>query len=140
MKIKLPFPLASWLLALSFALALASNSFGQTIYNQATTSSFATGTNLVEKSATTLTAATFRTDVATAWTNDTGGVLDLPTAVTLGTTIYRGTYGKNVTKRVQISTSVGMQNSAANGNTIYPISNPNVTTSSANQSDYTMTL
>src|SRR4051794_17884408 len=75
---------------------------GQTIYSQVATNKLAnTWTNLVEKSATAINVATFRNDVAVAWTNDSGGVFDLPTAVSAATTVFRGTYGTNGNKRMQ---------------------------------------
>lgn len=134
MKLKIPSPLrGSWLL---LSLLPALSSFAQ--YNQGATNNFALGANVIEKSATALTATTFRTNVAIAWTNGSGGVLNLPTAVANPTTIYRGTYGN--AKRFQITSSVNMQNVTASGTSFTPISSPNATTSNGNQSDYTLTV
>lgn len=119
-----------------FVLLLSASIQAQTIYNQALVSAFATGANLIEKDATASTSAAFRTAVANAWTNGMGGVFNLPTSVGNGTTVYRGTYGDG--KRMQITTSVNMQNVTAG--TFALMSAGNGTTSSANQSDYTLTF
>lgn len=134
MKTKIPSSLRGWLFLL--ALLPAVSSFGQ--YNQGVTNIFAAGANLIEKSATVLTATTFRNDVAVGWTNGSGGVFNLPTTVANPTTTYRGTYGN--AKRMQITSSVNMQNVTASGTSFTPISSPNATTSNGNQSDYTLTV
>lgn len=120
-------------LAIWFAGGLAQ---AQTTYNQALTNNFVTGANAIEKNATANTAENFRTAVAAAWTNGAGGVFNLPTTVAAATTVYRGVYGAG--KRVQITSSVNMQNITSGTFTV--ASAPNGTTSSANQSDYTLTL
>jgi hypothetical protein len=109
---------------------------GQTTYNQAVVSAFATGANAIEKDATANTAANFREAVAEAWTNGSGGVFNLPTTVGAGTTVYRGSYGDG--KRMHITTSVTMQNITSGTFTV--LSAGNGTTSQANQSDYTLTF
>lgn len=134
MKIQIPTKLRAWLFLLTLLPAVPS--FGQ--YNQGATNNFALGANLIEKSATVLTATTFRTNVAIAWTNGTGGVLNLPTTVANPTTIYRGNYSNG--KRFQITSSVNMQNITSGATSFTPISSPIGTTSSANQSDYTLTV
>jgi len=130
-----------YLILLATAIAtLAQSGLAQTIYSQATVGNFANGTNLVEKSATASPNdnVTFSNLVKAAFTTNSGGVFDLPTTITGGTTIYRGTYAGG-TKRMQVSSSSGMQNANATGS-IYPVSNPNVTTTSANSADYTLTI
>src|SRR3954447_23603248 len=121
--------------ALAHTSALA-----QTTYNQATVTTFNPG-NLVEKSATTApnTFNTFSNLVKEAFTTNSGGVFDFPTAVTTGTTLYRGTYA-GATKRLHMTASTSMQNSTASGNTFIPVSGANVTTSSANSADYNLTI
>jgi hypothetical protein len=110
-------------------------------YNQATTNNFAVGPNLVEKSATTApnVIATFSNLVKAAWTTNSGGIFDFPTAVGGSTTLFRGTYAGG-TKRLHITSSVLMQNATAGGATFTPISGANLTTSMANQSDFTLTV
>jgi len=126
-------PARVWFLA---ALFVCGHCLAQTTYNQAVTNNFATGANAIEKSATPGTAENFRTAVATAWTNGGGGVFNLPTGVAAGTTVYRGAYGEG--KRMQITTSVTMQNITSG--TFTMLSPANGTTSQANQSDYTLTF
>ena len=130
------FPVAVLAVILSQHSALA-----QTIYTQAVVGIFANGTNLVEKSATAAPndATTFSNAVTAAYATNYGGVFDFPTAVVAGTTVYRGTYAGG-TKRLDITSSVSMQNSAANGNSWYPVSKANLTTSSANQSSYRLAI
>ena len=124
----------AWLLV--GALFPATHSFGQ--FSQTTIAQLAAGTNLIEKSATSLTATTFIPAVATAWTNGMGGVLNLSGVVPNGTTSYRGNYGE--AKRIEIASSTTMQNVGYNANSFSPMSLPNATTSSANLADYTLTL
>ena len=127
-------------LLLAGALLPATSSFGQ--YNQNLTSLLAPGPNVIEKSATPLTLATFKEAVAVAWTNSSGGVLNFPTTIAASTTVFRGHYHTNAYgtngSRFQITSSVSMQNVTAG--TFTPASVTICTTSSANQSDYTLTL
>jgi len=117
------------------------SAFSQTIYNQALVGAFANGTNLFEKSATAVPqdAVTFSNAVAAAFATNYGGVFDFPTAVASGTTVFRGTYAAGA-KRLDITSSVTMQNSTSGGNTWFPVSRPNLTTSSANQSSYNLAV
>jgi hypothetical protein len=127
------------LLAALLSVILSHSALGQ--YNQATVSAFATGANVIETDATTNSAASFRTNVANAWTNGTGGVMNFPTAISLGTTLFRGTYGNG--KRLHITSSAIMQNITSGTFTV--LSTPNGTTTataapaSAHQ-DYTLTF
>lgn len=134
MKTKSPFQLNFLLVLLT--LLWASNSHG---YVQNVTNILAPGPNLVEKSATALTLATFQTAVATAWSNNLGGVMNFPTTITPNTNTLRGNYGTNG-YRLQIGSSVTMQNITTSATSFTPASSPNATTSSANQSNYTLTL
>lgn len=119
------------------ALLLAATVSAQTTYNQNAAGVFAPGANAIEKSATAApnNAAEFATAVAAAYSTNSGGVFDLPTSVTGGTTVYRATYGSGATRRLVLTTSVGMQNVTGSGS-FTPVSGGNATTSSANQSSY----
>jgi hypothetical protein len=127
--------------ALVAVLMLPAFALAQTTYTQATTNNFATWTNLVEKSATIApnVTATFSNLVKEAWTTNSGGVFDFPTSVATGTTLYRGTYAGGA-KRLHMTSNGSMQNATAGGGTFTPISTPNLTTTSTNSSDYTLTI
>lgn len=116
---------------------VAGHGLAQTTYNQATTGTFAPGPNLIEKSATSAPddAASFASAVAAAHATNAGGVFDLPTSVSSGTTVFRGTFGSGNTRRMVLTTTVSMQNVTGSGSFI-PTSGGNATTSSANQSSY----
>src|SRR3954447_4895164 len=138
----IPLPRAQCVFATIVAgLLLPAAMFAQTTYNQATTNIFAVGPNLVEKSATTAPNinATFSNLVKQAWATNSGGVFDFPTAPTTGTTLFRGTYAAGA-KRLHFTSSVSMQNATASGGTFTPMSGANLITSSANQSDITLTI
>ena len=126
---------------LAATLFTAVNSFAD--YAQNATNVFAPGPNVIEKSATnTYTTATFQSDVAQAWNNNSGGVFNFPTGVATATTIYRAVYGTNTSsgKRMQMTSSVSMQNITTSSTSFTVASAANATTSSANQNDYNLTL
>ena len=133
MKTKLPTKLKG--LCLILGMMGTFTTYGQ--FTQTVVGTIAPGPNAIEKSATTMTLATFQGAVGTAFTNGVGGVISFPTAVPAATTQIRGNYGTNG-RRMQITTSVTMQNITSS--TFGVASTPNATTSSSDQSDYTLTL
>jgi hypothetical protein len=139
----LTLPQIKWLsVATAVGMLAHASALAQTTYNQVTTNVFAVGPNLVEKSATTApnVSVTFSNLVKQAAATNSGGVFDFPTAVTTGTTLYRGTYAA-AAKRLHITSSVSMQNATAGGGTFTPTSGANLTTTtSATLPDYTLTI
>jgi hypothetical protein len=124
--------------ALCAALFLAQSSLG---YDQATTGNYASGSNLIEKNATPAPndLAGFTNAVKAAYNTNFGGVFDFPTAVTTGSTLFRGTYGASQAKRLQFTTR-SMQNVTSSGGTVTPISGANATTSSADTTGYSLAI
>src|SRR6266550_5620985 len=118
-----------------------SQCLAQTTYTQTNVNLLTTGANPVEKSATTSPNdfLTFSNAVWAAHATNHGGVFDLPTAVVTGTTLYRGLYATN-SKRLHLTSSTNMQNATAGGGTFTPTSGGNLTTSSANQSSYSLAI
>lgn len=128
---------------LLIGLLVSDQSLAQTIYNQATTNAYASSTNVVEKSATASPndVLTFSNAVAVAYAGNTGGVFNLPSSITAGTTVYRGTYGTANGKRLTITSSVPMQGVGwPPSGSFHPVSYPYGTTSQGNQSAYSLAI
>lgn len=119
------------------ALATVIHTRAQIIYTQALTGAFAPGSNGIEKSATAPPndAASFAPAVAAAYATNSGGVFDLPTSVSSGTTVFRGTFGPENSRVLLLTSSVAMQNVTDSG-TFTPVSGGNATTPNADRTGY----
>lgn len=132
--------LALFLVASLFAGLSATTGFAQ--YNQTNVNTLLLGgSNPVEKSATIAPndLAAFSVAVSNAFNLDIGGVFNLPTTVAGNTTNFSGTYGVSLTRRLQIRSSVNMQNVTGTGS-FTPVSGVNATTSSADNTGYNLRL
>ena len=97
--------------------------YGQTVYSQATTGTYAPSANVIEKTAdgSAIAHGDFPAAIQTAWDNNQGGVFNFPSAFVNGTTVLRGTFGAGNTKQLDITSSRAMQSVAANGSFV-PVS------------------